>query len=390
MSRPSLRNEHTKTLTELDRYKLLVENVQDYAIFFMDADGYIQTWNKGAEKNKGYTRSEIVGQHFSIFYMPEDIAEKKPQRELVIAKKLGRVEDEDWRVRKDGTMFWANVVITSLYDESGKLQGFAKVTRNLTERKEHEDNLRAANALLREQQKELQRLNDSKDEFISLASHQLRTPATAVKQLLGLLLEGFEGELPDNIQRIIEKSYESNERQIAIVNSLLRVAQVDAGKVVLHKTVHDINSVINGLLLQHSGVIAERDQIVTWDLPKKPLPGYIDEQYFRMALENILDNASKYTDQGGTIHVRTESRDDFVHVEISDTGVGIPEANMGRLFEKFHRIPNDLSHKISGSGLGLYWVEKIIDLHNGTIGVDSKLGEGTTFHIYVPAGAGDA
>ena len=236
----------------------------------------------------------------------------------------------------------------------------------------------------------MQRLNDSKDEFISLASHQLRTPATAVKQLLGLLLEGFEGELPDNIQRIIEKSYESNERQIAIVNSLLRVAQVDAGKVVLHKTVHDINSVINGLLLQHSGVIAERDQIVTWDLPKKPLPGYIDEQYFRMALENILDNASKYTDQGGTIHVRTESRDDLVHVEISDTGVGIPEANMGRLFEKFHRIPNDLSHKISGSGLGLYWVEKIIDLHNGTIGVDSKLGEGTTFHIYVPAGAGDA
>ena len=390
MSRPSLRNEHTKTLTELDRYKLLVENVQDYAIFFMDADGYIQTWNKGAEKNKGYTRSEIVGQHFSIFYMPEDIAEKKPERELTIAKKLGRVEDEDWRVRKDGTMFWANVVITSLYDESGKLQGFAKVTRNLTERKEHEDNLRAANALLREQQKELQRLNDSKDEFISLASHQLRTPATAVKQLLGLLLEGFEGELPDNIQRIIEKSYESNERQIAIVNSLLRVAQVDAGKVVLHKTVHDINSVVNGLLLQHSGVIAERDQIVTWDLPKKPLPGYIDEQYFRMALENILDNASKYTDQGGTIHVRTESRDDLVHVEISDTGVGIPEANMGRLFEKFHRIPNDLSHKISGSGLGLYWVEKIIDLHNGTIGVDSKLGEGTTFHIYVPAGAGDA
>lgn len=390
MSRPSLRNEHTKTLTELDRYKLLVENVQDYAIFFMDADGYIQTWNKGAEKNKGYTRSEIVGQHFSIFYMPEDIAEKKPERELTIAKKLGRVEDEDWRVRKDGTMFWANVVITSLYDESGKLQGFAKVTRNLTERKEHEDNLRAANALLREQQKELQRLNDSKDEFISLASHQLRTPATAVKQLLGLLLEGFEGELPDNIKRIIEKSYESNERQIAIVNSLLRVAQVDAGKVVLHKTVHDINSVINGLLLQHSGVIAERDQIVTWDLPKKPLPGYIDEQYFRMALENILDNASKYTDQGGTIHVRTESRDDLVHVEISDTGVGIPEANMGRLFEKFHRIPNDLSHKISGSGLGLYWVEKIIDLHNGTIGVDSKLGEGTTFHIYVPAGAGDA
>jgi osomolarity two-component system sensor histidine kinase TcsA len=178
----------------------------------MDPKGYIQTWNKGAEKNKGYTHKEIIGQHFSIFYSDQDNAAKKPERELEIAKKVGRVEDEDWRYRKDGSKFWANVVITALYDEDNNLQGFAKVTRNLTERKENEDNLRSANTLLQEQQKELRRLNESKDEFISLASHQLRTPATAIKQLLGLILEGFEGDVPQRIRNLLEKTYESNER----------------------------------------------------------------------------------------------------------------------------------------------------------------------------------
>ena len=155
-----LRTEHKKTLSELERYKLLVENVQDYAIFFMDTEGNIQTWNKGAQKNKGWTANEIIGQHFSTFYTEQDKREQKPEIELKIAKKTGRVEDEDWRVRKDGSKFWANVVITALYDEDGDLQGFAKVTRNLTERKEYEDDLRKANQLLREQQKELRRLNE--------------------------------------------------------------------------------------------------------------------------------------------------------------------------------------------------------------------------------------
>lgn len=390
-ARPSaLRAEHNKTLTELERYKLLVENVQDYAIFFMDAEGYIQTWNKGAQKTKGYAPEEIIGKHFSIFYSPEDNADQKPQRELIIAKKIGRVEDEDWRIRKDGSKFWANVVITALYDDDGKLQGFAKVTRNLTERKEQEDNLRTANILLQQQQKELQRLNASKDEFISLASHQLRTPATAIKQLLGILLEGFEGALPENIMRIVQKTYDSNERQIQIVNSLLKVAQIDAGKVVLRKKSYAINTIVSELCVQYKGVISDKHQTITFVPPTEELRGFVDEHYYRMAIENIIDNASKYTPEGGRITLTAGTDGEHVYVDVEDTGVGISSENIPVLFEKFQRISNDLSHRVSGSGLGLYWVEKVIDLHQGEVQVESQLGKGTKFRVLVPIGAKSA
>ena len=131
----TLRLKHTATLAELERYKLLIENVEDYAIFLLDTDGCVQTWNKGAQKNKGYTADEIIGKHFSTFYRQDDIDANKPERELTLARQLGRVEDEDWRVRKDGSQFWANVVITALKDDNGDLVGYAKVTRDLTDRK---------------------------------------------------------------------------------------------------------------------------------------------------------------------------------------------------------------------------------------------------------------
>jgi PAS domain S-box-containing protein len=381
-----LQSEHRKTLSELERYKMLVENVQDYAIFFMDPEGYIQTWNKGAEKNKGYTHDEIVGKHFSLFYSEQDNLDNKPARELEIAKRVGRVEDEDWRIRKDGSKFWANVVITALYDDEGTLQGFAKVTRNLTERKENEDRLKNANVILQEKQKELKRLNESKDDFISLASHQLRTPATAIKQLLGLIIEGFEGQVPENLLKIVQRTYDSNERQIAIVNSLLKVAQIDSGKVVLHLETTDLNEIVSSLVKQYDGVIKGRGQTITLHLQDAPVYGYIDEEYYRMAVENILDNASKYTEDGGMLYISSSVVDDQVTITITDTGVGITPENIATLFEKFNRIPNDLSHKVPGSGLGLYWAQKVIDLHHGTIKVESTPNVGTTFVISVSRG----
>lgn len=386
----SLRNRHATTVAELKNYKLLVESVRDYAIFLMDTEGYVQTWNKGAEINKGYKAEEIIGRHFSTFYLQPDIDAKKPERELILAKKLGRVEDEDWRKRKDGTRFWANVVITSLYDDSGRLVGFAKVTRDLTERKKQEDTLREANRLLREQQKELERLNISKDEFISLASHQLRTPATAIKQLIGILLEGYKGELSQEQTTVLQKAYESNERQIAIVNSLLRVAQLDGGKVKLNKVPTDILALLRSIVDEHADTIARREQTVqfdgTTDLPKIT----IDPGHMRMALENLVDNASKYTKEGGHITVSASVDGDTCSIAIQDTGIGIAEEDMGKLFEKFSRIPNELSQKVGGSGIGLYWVYSVVHLHGGYLEVDSKPGIGTTFKVFLPIGAEDA
>jgi PAS domain S-box-containing protein len=380
----TLRTFHDETLVELENYRLLVESIEDYAIFMLDPSGFIVSWNKGAEKNKGYKPHEIIGKHFSTFYLQNDIDNKKPEKELEIAKKLGRVEDEDWRIRKDGSKFWANVIITALYNKDRKLIGFAKVTRDLTERKQQEDELSSANALLKKQQEELKILNQSKDEFISLASHQLRTPATAVKQLLGLLLEGFQGEMTDRQLLIIQKAYESNERQISTVNSLLEVAQLDAGKVVLRKTSVSIDNLIRDIIEEQTDSFVKRDQTIIYNHKEGLAEVEIDLKYFRMALENLIDNASKYTDTSGKIIVSTKQNNNEQIISIKDNGVGIAAENITRLFEKFSRISNDLSHKVTGTGLGLYWAQEVIDLHGGKLDVSSELGKGTMFTVRIP------
>jgi PAS domain S-box-containing protein len=381
----ALTDGHKKALVELDRYKILVESIEDYAIFLLDKNGYILTWNKGAQKAKGYKADEIIGQHFSKFYQEEDIAANKPARELVLAIQRGRVEDEDWRVRKDGSKFWANVVITTLYDSDGNHIGFAKVTRDLTQRKQHEDAVRHANVQLRQQQRELELLNNSKDEFISLASHQLRTPATAVKQLLGLLTEGLYGELPSHIANILDRAYESNERQINIINSLLKVAQIDAGKVILHHSTVDLSYTLQNLLQEYGDTFLSRNQSVDFEIVgKQPITAYIDAEYMRMAITNLIDNASKYTRRDGNISVKISQTSTYASVSITDNGVGISKEDQKELFTKFQRIPNEMSQAVGGSGLGLYWVQKVVELHRGTIEIDSEIGKGTTITLLLP------
>lgn len=384
-----LGEKHQAILGELERYKFLVESIQDYAIFLLDKDGYVLTWNKGAEKNKGYKADEIIGKHFSTFYLERDKKAHKPERELELATKFGRVEDEDWRVRKDGSQFWANVVITALFDND-ELVGFAKITRDLTERKMHEDTLRKANAILKQQQRELERLNISKDEFISLASHQLRTPATSIKQYLGMIIEGFAGETDPQQLDFISKAYDSNEHQLSIVNSLLQVAQIDAGKVILHKVPTDMKKMLHDVIDEHAEQFARRQQSLIVHIPQNLPKLVIDPHYMRMAFENLVDNASKYTPEKGAITIKAQNKAGQLRVSVSDTGVGIAADNIPKLFEKFSRVPNILSDTVGGSGLGLYWVNKVVALHGGRIEVLSEIDKGTTFNVYLPLRQVDA
>lgn len=375
---------NAQALVELDHYKILVESIEDYAIFLLDTHGTIITWNKGAQKTKGYKPSEIIGQHFSKFYQEEDVIADKPGHELMLAIKRGRVEDEDWRVRKDGTKFWANVVITTLYDADGKHIGFAKVTRDLTERKKQEDAVRRINVQLRQQQQELEQLNNSKDEFISLASHQLRTPATAIKQLLGLLVEGLYGDVPAQLTPVIEKAYESNERQLNIVNSLLKVAQIDSGKVTLHKHDNDLRPMLRGLIEEFSDTFKTREQSVELSLPHHEVLALVDHDYLRMAVSNLIDNASKYTPKGGKITVKLSENRAHIKIDVVDNGVGIAKDDIEKLFKKFVRLDNIMSQKVGGSGLGLYWLQKVVELHDGVVEVESAPDKGTKFTIVLP------
>lgn len=372
---------HTK-----NKYQLLVDSVQDYAIFLLDASGYVETWNIGAENMNGFTADEVIGKHISMFYTPTDISDGKPEKELLQAAQESNIEIEDWRVKKDGSRFWAVTTTTALCNEGGSLIGFAKITKDITDKKRSKNALIAANKLLKHQHIELEALNNVKDEFVSLASHQLRTPATGIKQFLGLVLEGYAGPLNEQQLAYIQKAYDNNERQIDLVNSLLRTAQIDAGKVILEKSFVDLRSIIDDVVDGMREVFITRRQDVEVR-EARPLSNiYIDPVRTRMMLENLVDNASKYTDIGGRIIITLSETKSYADISIQDTGVGIAEKDMKRVFDKFNRIPNKLSDTVGGTGLGLYWAKKIVALHKGTIKVRSQEGVGTEFLVRLPKG----
>lgn len=227
-------------------------------------------------------------------------------------------------------------------------------------------------------------LNRSKDEFISIASHQLRTPATGVKQYVGMLLEGFAGEMTPDQQTLLTKAYESNERQLKIVSDLLKVAQVDAGKVMLQKADIDIDTFLQGIIHDQKTLLASREQTMTYEPPKRPITLSIDAASIRMVLENIIDNASKYSEAESEVVVTVRELNQNVHISVIDEGVGIDAADKSRLFQKFSRLDNSLSTKVGGTGLGLYWARKIINLHGGKIGYIPNSRKGTTFIIKLP------
>ncbi len=229
-------------------------------------------------------------------------------------------------------------------------------------------------------------INRSKDEFIALASHQLRTPATAVKQYIGMLLEGYAGDITPEQEKFLRNAYESNERQIQVVNDILRVAKLDLKKITLKRSSTDISKLVENIMHDMASLLANRDQSLEIVTPGVPIIANVDVEYIRMAFGNIIDNASKYTPLGKQISVTVAPvRDGKVTVYVRDEGVGIAKKDLNKLFKKFSRIDNPLSVKVGGTGLGLYWSKEVIELHDGTIHVKSRLGSGTSFIIQLPA-----
>jgi two-component system, cell cycle sensor histidine kinase PleC len=234
------------------------------------------------------------------------------------------------------------------------------------------------------QRDQLQGLNDAKDEFISLASHQLRTPATAVKQYVGMLSQGYAGEVSKDQKNMLNIAYASNERQLEIIEDLLRVAKVDAGKVYLKKSSYDVVRQVETVIASQAILFQSRGQSVVLNKPKQPVIVRIDPKLMLMVLENILDNAGKYSQTGGEITIDIEQDDNYTIISIKDNGIGIRKGDYQKLFKKFSRIDNPLSVSVRGTGLGLYWAKKIVDLHEGSIEVTSKLNKGSTFRVKTP------
>jgi signal transduction histidine kinase len=225
---------------------------------------------------------------------------------------------------------------------------------------------------------------EAKDDFLALASHQLRTPATGVKQYLGMLKEGLAGPMSDLQTKLVNKAYESNERQLGIINEMLFVARADSGQIKIQSDLIDLNSLLEDIVEEQQVAFRNKRQIKKMSLPEQRVLFVGDSQYLRMAFENLISNATKYTHEGGKIEINLHNGIQDIVIEVCDTGVGVAEEDRELLFKKFARISNELSAIVSGSGLGLYLVKKVIEAHSGRIEFHSKVGVGSKVKIVLP------
>jgi PAS domain S-box-containing protein len=372
------------------QFRLLVEGVTDYAIFMLNPRGYILSWNAGAQRIKGYTADEIIGQHFSVFYPPADVAEGKLERELATATREGRYAEEGWRVRKDGSLFWANVLITGLFDDQGVLQGFAKVTRDMTERKlaeEQHDLLREQETQLiqeREARARAEAMNQLRQEFLMVVAHELRTPVTSLLGYAELLMRRSEhGRLtPDNIQHPVRTIIEQSYRLDKLTGMLLDVTRRDGEQFTVSlaplNLVELLQRVVRGL-----HVLAEGHTIELHPLPEHPtVMG--DQLRLEQVFYNLLHNAIKYSPEGSRITVAMAIHGEQLKVDVCDEGVGIPASDLPHIFERFYRATNVDAQHTRGMGVGLYLVSELVARHNGSIEATSVLGSGSTFTVTLP------
>lgn len=241
--------------------------------------------------------------------------------------------------------------------------------------------------LLDSQKRQLIKLNRSKDDFISIASHQLRTPATAVKQYVGMFLEGYIGEVSPMQQEILEKAYKSNERQLTVINELLKTAQLDAADFQLEMRNCSVNELIAESKADLAPMLRLREQRITFQKTDNDL-ALADCDELRLVFDNLLENASKYSENGKRIRVSAQSGRGIIKITVADHGVGIKQEDLGLIFDKFSRVDNAMSSTVEGSGLGLYWVKRIVDLHDGTIDVESTPGKGSKFIVCLPLAQG--
>lgn len=242
--------------------------------------------------------------------------------------------------------------------------------------------LRASSSNLNAQKEKAVEL--AKDELLSLASHQLRTPATGVKQYVGMVLQGFSGKVPATQRKLLEKAYASNDRQLRIINEILHLAKIDSGRIVLAKQLTNLNELVKDIVNEQKPDIEAAKHTIEVELPKEPMIIHADTHMLRMAIENLLSNAIKYTPSGGHIGVRVFKEGPYACISIIDTGVGIDPSDKEKVFRQFSRLSNELSQQVGGTGIGLYLAKHLVELHNGHISMESEPGRGSVFTIAMP------
>jgi PAS domain S-box-containing protein len=385
------RRQHEEALRQSEeRFRLLVEGVSDYAIFMLDVNGRIATWNVGAERIKGYSADEIVGRHFSVFYPQDAVDSGWPEHELQVATESGRFVDTGWRVRKDGSTFWANVTITAMRDAVGRLLGFAKLTRDMTQ------NQRAVAIEMEHQQREeildsersarmaAQRATRVKDEFLATLSHELRTPLSAILGWTQILLKGHATSAADQ-RRAMEVIDRNARAQVQLIDDLLDLSRIMSGKLRLDLQQVSMLDIVQAAVDSATPAAAAKDVRLRSLLDPSRMMVNGDAGRLQQVVWNLLTNAIKFTPKGGQVQVLLQRVNSHIELSVADTGVGIPANFIDQVFDRFSQRDSSSTRQHGGLGLGLAICKQLVELHGGMIRVASPGdGEGSTFFVELP------
>ncbi|CAN5361397.1 hypothetical protein BH11BAC1_BH11BAC1_15040 [soil metagenome] len=383
-------NETLKTSEE--RYHFMVGAVQDYAILYLNREGIVENWNAGAEKIKGYKASEIIGKSFVNFYTEEDRKNQLPQRLLKVATKRGRARHEGWRVRKDGTLFWASVVITAVHNEQKKLIGFSKVTHDLTAKRQADIALKEKKLELEQKNRDLEKMNKELQSFAYISSHDLQEPLRKIQTFASRITDTEKDSLSENGKDLFNRMQACAERMQALIDDLLAYSRT-------HTLERDFQKVNLGIVLEK--VIQDLNEEIqqrnaTIDILELCEVNIIPFQ-FRQLFYNLISNSLKFSSPERSLHILIKSEIgkgskfdnknlqgdlNYCHISVADNGIGYESQYNEKIFELFQRLHGRNEYR--GTGIGLAIVKRIVENHNGIITANGENGKGATFHIYLP------
>jgi PAS domain S-box-containing protein len=358
-----------------ERFRLVIEGVRDYGIFTLDPDGVVTSWNPGAERIKGWQTQEILGHHFSQFY-PDETRSFLPAAMLDRARSNGTAEDEGWRVRKDGSLFWANVVITALRDENGELRGFAKITRDMTERRRSEEALRVA-------REDAIAASLAKSEFLSRTSHELRTPMSAILGF-GQLLELDEDQFGEQHRAAIAQIMKAGRHLLSLINDLLDISSIEAGGTQLSIEPLDMGEVLGEVHGLAAPIVASARLRFELAGPQDKLIAHADRRRVIQVMLNLIANAAKYHGSGTCVRLTCRAEGGAIRIEVEDDGDGVDPSAVSRLFTPFDRLGQQNRTRLEGTGLGLALSQKLVESMGGAIGYTAPE-KGARFWFTIPA-----
>lgn len=331
----------------------------------------------------GYDKKELYKMSFQDITHPEDLRTDLRLMEKIRHGDINGYTREKRYIRKDKALVWGKLTGSVLRDDQGNVKYFIAIVEDITEMKKAQEEQYKLQ-LVSQERNQLLKINKAKDEFISIVSHQLRTPATAVKQYIGLLLSGFGGDLTEEQRRYLLIADESNNRQLKLVNDLLKTAQIDDISYTLQRRLTNLTELLKETVQAEEIALKMKDQHLASKGLDKTVTAKVDPVEIKLAISNLLENASKYSGPGKTITVTLGATAKYADISIEDHGIGIAKLKQKEIFDKFTRVDNEFSGTVTGTGLGLYWVKQIVELHGGKISVKSELHKGSKFTIKLP------